>query len=244
MDRLYMHAMQAMGAGGGWPLNVFLTPGLEPFFGGTYFPPRSMAGRPGLMELLPRVHEAWEERRAEIESTGRKVFAALGNLSEPDTAAASRAATFDQAYGYFERAFDREHGGFGVTPKFPSIANLNYLLRSWARDPEHREAAREMVLRQLDAMRAGGIHDHLGGGFHRYSTDREWLVPHFEKMLYDQAQIAWAYLEGFQITRKPEYAATARDIFGYVTRDLSSPDGGFYSAEDADSEGEEGKFYV
>ncbi|HEY2956040.1 MAG TPA: thioredoxin domain-containing protein [Candidatus Eisenbacteria bacterium] len=244
VDRLYMHAMQAMGSGGGWPLNVFLTPGLEPFFGGTYFPPRSLGGRPGLMELLPRVHDAWERQRAEIEATGRHVFAALDSLVEPDTAVAGRAEVFDRAYGYFEHAFDHERGGFGTAPKFPSIANLDYLMRYWAAEPEHREAARAMVLKQLDAMRAGGIHDHLGGGFHRYATDREWLVPHFEKMLYDQAQIAWAYLEGFQVTGNADYAATARGIFEYVARDLSSPEGGFDSAEDADSEGEEGRFYV
>ena len=244
VDRLYMHAMQAMGSGGGWPLNVFLTPGLEPFFGGTYFPPRTMGGRPGMIDLLPRVHEAWQEQRAQIEDSGRRVIAALESLSEPDSAAAHHAASFDHAYAYFERAADPEHGGFGTAPKFPSIANLSYLLRYWARDPEHRGASRELVLKQLDGMRAGGIHDHLGGGFHRYSTDREWLVPHFEKMLYDQAQIAWAYLEGYQVTGNAAYAAAARGIFTYVVRDLSSPEGGFDSAEDADSQGEEGKFYV
>ena len=244
VDRLYMTAAQAMGLGGGWPLNLFLTPGLEPFFGGTYFPPDSGFGRPGLMQVLNRVHQAWTERRAEIEQQGRTVIAALDTLSEPGAGTADRAALLDQAAAYFARTADREHGGFGGAPKFPSTVNLAFLLRRWAHDPSRHHEALELVTRQLDAMRAGGIHDHLGGGFHRYATDGLWLVPHFEKMLYDQAQLAWSYLEGYQVTGRPEYAATARDIFAYVARDLTTPEGAFDSAEDADSEGEEGRFYV
>jgi hypothetical protein len=244
VDRIYMTAMQAMGFGGGWPLNVFLTPDLEPFFGGTYFPADSRMGRPGMLQMLPRVHEAWTQGRESLEATGGRVIAALASFSTPEVGSADRARVFDSAYAPLDATFDAVHGGFGNAPKFPSVSNLNYLLRWWARDPAARDSALRMVTAQLDGMRAGGIHDQLGGGFHRYSTDREWLVPHFEKMLYDQAQLAWIYLDAYQITRDERYAATARDVFAYVARDLSSPGGGFDSAEDADSEGEEGKFYV
>ena len=245
VDRLYMTAMQAMGMGGGWPLNAFLTPDLEPFFGGTYFPPRTTLGRPGMTEVLPRVHQAWLAQREQIVASGRSVIDALATLSAPDTAAAAdREALFAACARQLAQAFDDEHGGFSGAPKFPTTVNLAFLMRWWAADPGSRGEALAMVRRQLDAMRAGGIHDHLGGGFHRYATDAGWLVPHFEKMLYDQAQIAWAFLEGYQVTGDPDDAATARDIFAYVARDLTAPEGGFYSAEDADSEGEEGRFYV
>jgi hypothetical protein len=244
VDRLYMHAAQALGVGGGWPLNVFLTPDLKPFFGGTYFPPESRNGRPGLPQVLAGIHDAWTTRREEIERAGAQVLVALDSLNRPDGTPERRPALDAQAWDYLSRSHDPEHGGFGGAPKFPSTVNLNFLLRLQARDPERRGQALALVTRQLDAMRAGGIHDHLGGGFHRYATDRHWLVPHFEKMLYDQALIAWSYLEGYQVTGRPEHAATARGIFAYVARDLASPEGAFYSAEDADSEGEEGRFYV
>ena len=251
VDRIYMTAMQALHLGGGWPLNVFLTPDRKPFYGGTYFPPTSRPGLPGLLDLLPQVHEAWRTRRAELVENGDHVLRALEAMSAADSQATAGAATaagrerlFDDCYRGLERTYDEAHGGFGGSPKFPSVVNLNFLLRYWARDPAARGRARAMALGQLDAMRAVGIHDQLGGGFHRYSTDAAWIEPHFEKMLYDQAQLAVAYLEGYQVTGEAACAATARDIFSYVARDLTSSEGAFYSAEDADSEGEEGRFYV
>src|SRR6185436_11415500 len=244
--RVYMTAMQAMGMGGGWPLNAFLTPDLEPVFGGTYFPPHPAGGRAGLIQLLPRVKEAWRDNRDQIRETGARVIAALDALSDAgeDPAAGDREVVFDRAYAWFERTHDPVAGGFGTSPKFPSVVNLEYLLAYWSRDPAAREATLQMVTRQLDAMQVGGIHDHLGGGFHRYATDSAWLVPHFEKMLYDQAQLASVYLDAFRITWNPRYGAAARGILDYVTRDLTGPAGAFDSAEDADSEGEEGRFYV
>jgi hypothetical protein len=250
VDRLYMTAAQAMGLGGGWPLNLFLTPALEPFYGGTYFPPVERQGRPSLRQVLESVRVAWADQRARIEESGGRVIAVLAGLGAPggedaDTALKSGTAELSaEAFASLELAHDAQSGGFGSAPRFPSVANLDFLLRFWSRDPGARGAALEMVVRQLDAMRSGGIHDHLGGGFHRYSTDAQWQVPHFEKMLYDQAQLAAVYLDAHQATGRPEYAATARGVLDYVARDLTSPEGAFYSAEDADSEGEEGRFYA
>jgi uncharacterized protein YyaL (SSP411 family) len=244
VDRLYMTAMQALGQGGGWPLNVFLTPELEPFWGGTYFPPTAAMGRPGLLQLLPRLAEAWRAQRAEIAGTGGQVMTFLRTLSGPRGEAREAQALAAESADFLARQYDDVHGGFGGAPKFPSPANLHFLIRRWARGAEEGERALEMVLGQLSAMRANGLHDHLGGGFHRYATDRAWRIPHFEKMLYDQALLADAYLDAYQAGSDARWAETARDVFAYVARDLTSSDGAFFSAEDADSEGEEGRFYA
>jgi len=244
VDHLYMTAMQALGMGGGWPLNVFLTPDRRPFWGGTYFPPSTTRGRTGLVELLPRIAEAWRTQRDQVLGTGEQVMALLGSMGsptgepQPTTELAARAATF------LEREHDDACGGFGGAPKFPTPGNLTFLLQRWARGADGAETARRMVLAQLEAMRANGLHDHLGGGFHRYATDREWRIPHFEKMLYDQALLADVYLDAFRATGDVRWADTARGVFDYVARDLTSPEGAFRSAEDADSEGEEGRFYA
>ena len=244
LDRLYMASANAMGVGGGWPLNVFLTPDRAPFFGGTYFPPSARHGRPGLAEILPHVTAAWRDRRDEILAGGERVLELVRELAAAPGAAAPAATLARDCERMLARAHDPVEGGFGSAPKFPSPANVAFLLRRWARGPSARAGALGMALRQLDAMRAGGIHDHVGGGFHRYATDREWLVPHFEKMLYDQALLAELYLDAYAATAEPRHAEAARGIFAYVMRDLSAPGGGFYSAEDADAEGVEGRFHV
>ena len=244
VDRLYMTAMQALGQGGGWPLNVFLTPDLEPFWGGTYFPPSTTMGRPGLLQLLPRLAEAWRDQREQIEGTGEQVAALLRSLGTASGEPRATRELADACADWLERQHDDALGGFGSAPKFPSPGNLYFLFRRWARGAEGAETARRMALAQLEAMRANGLHDHLGGGFHRYATDREWRIPHFEKMLYDQALLADAYLDGFRATGEARWADTARGVFEYVARDLTSADGAFFSAEDADSEGEEGRFYA
>ena len=244
VDRVYMTAMQAMRMGGGWPLNVFLTPALQPFFGGTYFPPASRRGMPGLDDVLAHVHGAWLEKRDAIERSGAQVLELLRSMAEPGEGAAPYARLADECADALARSHDEAEGGFGSSPKFPSTVNLNFLWRYWAADPAGRPAARHMPLRQLEAMRVGGIHDHVGGGFHRYSTDREWLVPHFEKMRYDQALILDAFVDGWLVTRDERWAAVARGIVEYVLHDLTSEGGAFFCGEDADSEGEEGLFYV
>ena len=237
VDRIYMTFVQATTGGGGWPMSVWLTPELQPFFGGTYVPPENRFGHPGFASVLTQIADAWRADRGQIEDSARDVVAQLQKQVAVAPAhaggAAIDAAILDTGYFVFRRTFDSHLGGFGGAPKFPRPSVHNFLLRYYARTKS--DEALEMVLLTLREMAKGGMHDQLGGGFHRYSVDDRWFVPHFEKMLYDQAQLAISYLEAFQITREPEYAATARRIFDYVLRDMTDAAGGFYSAEDADS---------
>jgi uncharacterized protein YyaL (SSP411 family) len=251
VDRIYMTYVQAATGSGGWPMSVFLTPDLKPFFGGTYFPPDNRYGRPGFPALLERIASAWHEQHAEILETGSKVISQLKSISEPaSTGGIADKTTLDSAFQYFRRTFDTTHGGFGDAPKFPRPVAFNFLFRYYVRT--QRAEALQMSLDTLRAMAAGGMHDQLGGGFHRYSVDERWFVPHFEKMLYDQAQLGISYLEAYQITHNALYAGIARSTLDYVLRDMTHPDGGFYSAEDADSvidpahpkEKGEGAFYI
>lgn len=238
VDRVYMTFVQATTGGGGWPMSVWLTPQLEPFVGGTYFPPKDRFGQPAFKRVLQRIAEAWKNDREKISKQGANIVEALREAAKEETAAGEiDASILENAYHQFARTFDAHEGGFGRAPKFPRPVTLNFLTRFHARNPDRDSGqhALEMVLLTLQKMAAGGIHDHIGGGFHRYSVDGHWHVPHFEKMLYDQAQLGCAYLDAFQITGDADFAATARDILDYVRRDMTSPEGGFYSAEDADS---------
>ncbi|PYK89859.1 MAG: thioredoxin domain-containing protein [Verrucomicrobia bacterium] len=274
VDRVYMIFVQATTGGGGWPMSVWLTPDLKPFVGGTYFPPVDRYGQPGFKKVLERIAAAWKQDHAKIADQGSKLLEALreSQNAQAETTAKIDNQFFQTAYEQLSRSFDDKEGGFGTAPKFPRPVSLNFLTRFYARDPkgESGKHALEMDLVTLRKMAAGGMHDHLGGGFHRYSVDRYWHVSHFEKMLYDQAQLASAYLDAIQILRDPhlnplpgqgeevakrqvrvEFEGVARDILDYVARDLTSKDGGFFSAEDADSlfehgmpEHGEGAFYV
>jgi uncharacterized protein YyaL (SSP411 family) len=259
VDRVYMMFVQATTGAGGWPMSVWLTPTLEPFFGGTYFPPSSKWGRPGFVEVLEQLARAWQTERQQVTDSASDVLARLRGATGAGEAAPDRGAiagvdALETGIGLFAQAFDGRHGGFGGAPKFPRPAELLFLLHASALTGVRQ--ARQMAVETLRAMALGGMRDQIGGGFHRYSVDAEWRVPHFEKMLYDQAQLVLAYLEAAQVTGEEFYAAVAEDTLEYVRRDLRSPDGAFYSAEDADSavahpsqempapEKREGAFYV
>jgi len=234
IDKVYMAALQAMGQNGGWPMSMFLTPDLKPFFGGTYFPPEGRYGRIGFPELLGRVREIWETQRDKALDSAEGITTFLRTVSIVEPGAVGLDETvMDTCFEQMRKNFDPSFGGFGEGPKFPRPAVFAFLLRYYKKTRNGQ--ALEMAERTLKKMAEGGIYDHVGGGFHRYSVDGEWRVPHFEKMLYDQAQLTLSYLDLYQITRDGQYARVAREILEYVMRDMTDPGGGFYSAEDADS---------
>jgi len=258
VDRVYMAFVQATTGSGGWPMSVWLTPALKPFFGGTYFPPDTRWGRAGFVEVLQAIDRAWHDDRSRVEQSAESLItdlqrAASGRLTTRADASVTSPESLARGVRQFELAYDARRGGFGDAPKFPRPSELLFLLREHARTGQ--ASARDMVLHTLRAMALGGMRDHIGGGFHRYSVDGDWRVPHFEKMLYDQAQLVLAYLEAAQVTGDRCFAQIADDTLQYVARELTGPSGGFYSAEDADSipaehaghtgaHGVEGAFYV
>jgi uncharacterized protein YyaL (SSP411 family) len=244
VDAIYMQAVQAMTGQGGWPMTVFLTPDGRPFFGGTYYPSQDRPGMPGFPRVLAAVDEAWRDRRDDLLETAGKLTDAIGRAAALDGGGGDdpTTAVLDEAIGRVGLQFDPRFGGFGRAPKFPQAMTVDFLLRSHHRAPDPQIL--EMVTVSLDAMAAGGMYDQVGGGFHRYSVDDYWLVPHFEKMLYDQALLTGAYLHAFLVTGEPRYRRIVEETIAYVLRDLRHADGGFFSAEDADSEGVEGKFYL
>lgn len=241
VDAYYMKAVQAMTGGGGWPLTVFLTPDLKPFYGGTYFPPEPRYGMPSFMQVLEFVVSLWKEKRDQVRSSSEQVL----KMIRPETGKApgelSKSA-LDDCYAALLSSFDEQHGGFGMAPKFPLPGTLSFLLRYHHRTG--KDLALKAVLKTLDEMMAGGVRDHVGGGFHRYSTDRVWLVPHFEKMLYDNALLAKLFAEAYQVTKKPGYAEVVRETLGWIVRELKRDGGGFYSAQDADTAEGEGAYYT
>ncbi|MDH3328162.1 MAG: thioredoxin domain-containing protein [Desulfobulbaceae bacterium] len=249
IDQIYMTVTQAMTGSGGWPMSVFLMPDGSPFYAGTYFPPESRYGRPGFVDILTSLHQAWVYKRADIENVASQMISDLERSTGKTGGSRVDSDISDKAFHLFDKDFDADNGGFGMAPKFPRPVVLNFLFQYWHRTDN--EKSRDIVLSTLENMAGGGIQDHLGGGFHRYATDRGWREPHFEKMLYDQAQLANSYLDAFIITGNDIFADTAGDIFNYLLRDMTSREGGFYSAEDADSEDPynpgkhgEGAFYL
>jgi hypothetical protein len=242
IDKIYMAVCQVLTGSGGWPLTIFMTPDRQPFYAATYLPKESRPGIMGMLVLVPGLGEAWRNERHKVMESADEIVDALQQIGKGGRGELPPEAILREAYDDLRRRFDSRYGGFESAPKFPMCQHLFFLLRYWQRQGEQQALA--MVEKTLQMMRRGGIYDHVGFGFHRYSTDAQWRLPHFEKMLYDQALLALAYTEAFQATGQAQYERTVREILAYVLRDMTAPEGGFYAAEDADTAGAEGAFYL